>query len=125
MKRGKGLAIGLILVPVLIGYPHVLSQFHVYLFTEIMIFSVFGISFYLLLGHTGYLSFGHAAYFGIGAYTTALSLIHFPRCSILIALFLGSFCALICGMIISLFVLRLTKIHFALGTLAFSQMIWW
>jgi len=124
MSIWKRTSIGLLLLLILISYPYIAGRFHVYLLTEILIYSIFGVSFYLLIGHMGYISFGHAAYFGIGAYTTALTLIHFPKCPLLIALFLGSFFALICGMIISLLVLRLTKIHFALGTLAFSQMLW-
>ena len=114
----------ILLALVLTLYPFIVSMFQVYLLTEIMIFTVFAVSFYLILGQTGLLSFGHAAYFGIGAYITALCLIHLPWCPVLMAVLLGSLSGLMGGLIIGSLLLRLSKIYFALATLAFSQMIW-
>ncbi|WP_435348714.1 branched-chain amino acid ABC transporter permease [Haloarchaeobius sp. HRN-SO-5] len=39
---------------------------------EVMIFSVFAMSFNLLVGYTGYVSFGHTVFLGSGAYVTAV-----------------------------------------------------
>lgn len=125
MNKSKlKVASGAILVIALALAPLIISDFFVYLVSQVIIFSVFGVSFYLLLGHTGLLSFGHAAYFGIGAYTTALCLIHLPRCPVLLSILVGSLSALVGGLIVASFILRLTKIYFALATLAFGQMIW-
>jgi len=124
MTRLLGIVIWFFMGLVLLAYPHVISGFHAYLLIEIMIFSIFGVSFYLLLGHTGLLSFGHAAYFGLSAYVTALFLIHLPDYHILLAMLAGSLSALLGGLVIGSFLLRLSKIYFALGTLAFSQLIW-
>jgi branched-chain amino acid transport system permease protein len=68
-------------------------------------------------------SFGHAAYFGIGAYTTGLLMkklsvpfvLAFPAAGVLagaFALLFGFFCV------------RLTRIYFAMLTLAFAQIVW-
>ena len=109
---------------ILMLYPLVASRYQVFLFIQAMIYAVFCTSYYLLLGQTGLLSFGHAAYFGIGAYSTALCLIHFPTCPVLISIFIGSMSGLLAGLIIGAFLVRLSKIYLALGTLAFSQLIW-
>ena len=105
-------------------FPFLAGKFHVYMATEIMIFSVFGISFFLLLGHSGFLSFGHAAYFGLGAYCTALYLIRFPEHSLVFSLVAGGVAGLAGGLIIGIFLLRLSKIYYSLATVAFGQMLW-
>jgi branched-chain amino acid transport system permease protein len=104
--------------------PLVVGKFNTYLLTEVMIFSIFGASLYLLFGHTGLLSFGHAAYFGLGAYSTALCLLHLPGLPLLIALLIGAASGLLAGLIIGSMLLQLQKIYFSFGTLAFSQMVW-
>ena len=43
-----------------------------YLALEILIWSLFAMSYNLMLGYTGLPSFGHAAFFGIGAYAFGL-----------------------------------------------------
>lgn len=123
-KRGRALLVCWIIILVLLFLiPFLVSRFYIYLATEILIMSLFALSFNLLLGYTGLVSFGHAAYFGIGAYTcgllltkaslpTALSLAAAPVFSALAALLIGYFC------------LRLTHIYFAMLTLAFSQIVW-
>ncbi|UCF92303.1 MAG: branched-chain amino acid ABC transporter permease [Desulfobacterales bacterium] len=114
----------LIAVIVLVGLiPASGSRFYVFLATDILIFGLFAVSLNLLLGYTGLVSFGQAAFFGIGAYTCALLkkkagitfALAFPAAGLL-----GAAAALIIGM----FCVRLTKIYFAMLTLAFSQIIW-
>jgi branched-chain amino acid transport system permease protein len=84
---------------------------------------LFAVSMNLLLGYTGLVSFGHAAYFGGGAYTCALLIkkgaIAFPIAFTASAVF-GAVLALIIGF----FCMRLTRIYFAMLTLAFSQIVW-
>ena len=105
-------------------YPWVAGKFHIYLLTEIMIYSMLGLSYYLLLGHTGLLSMGHAAYFGIGGYTTALFLHRMPNLPMSLALLIGSVLRPPGRFLIGSMVLRLTKIYFSFATLAFGQMVW-
>ena len=101
-----------------------MPKYQVYLLEEIMIYAIYAISYYLLLGQTGILSFGHAAHFGLGAYATALCLIHLPAIPVLASIVIGSLCGLLGGLILGSFLLRLSKFYLALGTLAFSQLIW-
>jgi branched-chain amino acid transport system permease protein len=99
------------------------SRFYVFLGTDILIIALFAVSLNLLLGYTGMVSFGQAAYFGIGAYTCALLMkkasVVFPIAFVAAGVF-GAIAALIIGF----FCVRLTKIYFAMLTLAFSQIVW-
>lgn len=99
------------------------SRFYVFLGTDILIFGLFAVSLNLLLGYTGLVSFGQAAYFGIGAYTCALLMkkasVAFP-----IAFGAAGLFGALAAMIIGFFCIRLTKIYFAMLTLAFSQIVW-
>ncbi len=114
----------LIAILILVGFiPLTGSRYYVFLFTDILIFALFALSLNLLLGYTGLVSFGQAAYFGIGCYAYALLMkkagitfgFAFP-----IAGIFGAAAALIIGF----FCVRLTKIYFAMLTLAFSQVVW-
>ena len=99
------------------------SRYYTFLANDIVIWALFATSLNLLVGYTGLVSFGHAAYFGIGAYATGLLMkqlaVPFPIAFLaagvvagLFALFFGFFCV------------RLTRIYFAMLTLAFAQIIW-
>ncbi len=111
-------------VAFLVAFPLVGAKFYTYLMIEAMIFCIFAVSYYLLLGHTGLLSVGHAAYFGIGVYVTALTLVHLPMLPIPVAMLMGVVSGLLAGLIIGVFLLRLSKIYFTFATLAFNQMFW-
>lgn len=112
-----------ILILLLLLLPLSESRFYVFLGTDILIMGLFAVSLNLLLGYTGLVSFGQAAYFGVGAYTCALLMkkasIAFPISFAAAGVF-GAMAACIIGF----FCIRLTKIYFAMLTLAFSQIVW-
>ena len=99
------------------------SRYSTFLANDIAIWALFATSLNLLVGYTGLVSFGHAAYFGIGAYTTGILmkklgvsfLIAMPAAGLLAALFAALF---------GFFCVRLTRIYFAMLTLAFAQIVW-
>jgi branched-chain amino acid transport system permease protein len=99
------------------------SRYYTFLATDIVILALFATSLNLLLGSTGLVSFGHAAYFGVGAYACAIltktqgfpflaGLAAAPLLAAAFAAFFGFFCV------------RLTRIYFAMLTLAFAQIVW-
>jgi branched-chain amino acid transport system permease protein len=103
--------------------PWVGSRYDTFLATQISISALFAVSLNLLLGTTGLVSFGHVAYFGIGSYVCGILMKTYamPFSIALPAAALGAaFGALVFGF----FCVRLTKIYFAMLTLAFSQIIW-
>ena len=99
------------------------SRFYTFVATDVVIFALFAVSLNLLIGYTGLVSFGHAAYFGAGAYATGILMkklavpfvLAWPAAGVLAGLM-----ALVAGF----FCVRLTKIYFAMLTLAFAQIVW-
>lgn len=114
---------GLVVLAAAFVVPALGSRYYTFLANDVAIWALFATSLNLLVGYTGLVSFGHAAYFGVGAYTTSLLmkklglpfLLAFPAAGVvagLMAALFGFFCV------------RLTKIYFAMLTLAFAQIVW-
>src|ERR1051326_8537092 len=103
--------------------PWIGTRYDTFLGTQIAIYSLFALSLNLLLGTAGLVSFGHAAYFGIGSYGCGILMktlgvpfwIAFPAAGLIAALF---------ALVFGFFCVRLTKIYFAMLTLAFAQIVW-
>jgi branched-chain amino acid transport system permease protein len=113
----------LVVFLVVVWVPWLGSRYYTFLATDIVILALFATSLNLLLGATGLVSFGHAAYFGVGAYACAIltkthgfpflaGLVAAPLAAAAFAAFFGFFCV------------RLTRIYFAMLTLAFAQIVW-
>jgi branched-chain amino acid transport system permease protein len=113
----------LLAVVAALAVPLLGSRFYTFVATDIAIMALFAVSLNLLLGYAGLVSFGHAAYFGLGAYTTGLLMkkagvgfvLAFPAAGVLAACF---------ALVFGFFCVRLTKIYFAMLTLAFAQIVW-
>jgi len=103
--------------------PFWVSNYWVFLFTEVFILALFATSFNLLLGYTGLVSFGQAAFYAVGAYATALILKHLSS-SLWAALGGGVLAAFILSLLIGILCVRLTALYFAMLTMAFSSMIY-
>jgi branched-chain amino acid transport system permease protein len=103
--------------------PFVGSRFYTFLATQIVIVALFATSLNLLVGYTGLVSFGHAAYFGIGAYACAL-LMKNAGVAFLPSLIAAGIAAAAFAAAFGFFCVRLTRIYFAMLTLAFGQIVW-
>ena len=103
--------------------PFLGSRFYTFVANDIVILALFAMSLNLLLGYTGLVSFGHAAYFGIGAYTCAL-LMKSASAPFLPSLLAAGVMAGAFALLFGFFCVRLTKIYFAMLTLAFAQIVW-
>lgn len=113
----------LIVFLVLLPVPFLGSRFYTFVATDIVILSLFATSLNLLLGTTGLVTFGHAAYFSIGAYTTALLMKNLGA-PFLPSWIAGGLMAACFALVFGFFCVRLTKIYFAMLTLAFAQIVW-
>ena len=113
---------GLLIVGLLAVAPLVVTTHWVIILTEIIIMSLYAMSFNLLFGYTGLLSFGQAGFFGVGAYFTALTLAHFSG-SFWICLPAGIIGAALFAVVIGWFCVRLDEIYFAILTLGFGMML--
>jgi len=99
------------------------SRYETFLATQIAIDGLFAVSLNLLLGTVGLVSFGHVAYFGIGAYVCGILM---KTYAVPFTLALPAACLGAAGfsLIFGFFCVRLTRIYFAMLTLAFSQIVW-
>lgn len=122
MRGTRGWAVGLIIAAAVVAAPAYLTEFHVHLFTEILILALFASAFNLLFGYTGLLSFGQAAYFGIGAYAAAFVL-KGALPSLPLALLAGGAAAALAALVIGFLCVRRDEIYFAMVTLAFGQLV--
>ena len=99
------------------------SRYDIFLATQIAISGLFAVSLNLLLGTTGLVSFGHVAYFGIGAYVCGILMKTYAM-PFSIALPAAALGAAFASLVFGFFCVRLTRIYFAMLSLAFSQIIW-
>src|SRR5438046_7272836 len=103
--------------------PWVLARHQLSLLTDLLIAGLFAMSLDLIMGYTGMVSFGHAAYFGLGAYASALVLLHFAQ-PVPVALLAGALLAGVVALPVGWFSTRATGIYFAMLTLAFAQFLY-
>lgn len=115
-------AAGLVVVAGLL-VPALGSRYYTFVATDVAILALFAVSLNILLGYTGLVSFGHAAYFGIGAYTTAILMKQLGVSFVLAWPAAGVLAGLLAA-VFGFFCVRLTKIYFAMLTLAFAQIVW-
>src|SRR6187401_2890771 len=114
---------GLLILVAAFFVPAAGSRFYTFVANDVVIWALFATSLNLLVGYTGLVSFGHAAYFGIGAYTTGI-LMKKAGLSFLIAFPAAGIVAGVCTLVFGFFCVRLTRIYFAMLTLAFAQIVW-
>jgi branched-chain amino acid transport system permease protein len=106
-----------------LAIPWLGSRYDTFLATQIAISALFAVSLNLLLGTTGLVSFGHVAYFGIGSYVCGILMKTYGM-SFAIALPAAALGAALGALVFGYFCVRLTRIYFAMLTLAFSQIVW-
>ncbi len=104
--------------------PYILPKFQLRMFTEIIILSLFAMTWKMMLNEGGMFSFGHALYFGVGAYASVLAWLHIPGLSMMSGILLGGIVAGLMGFILGAFLVRMSGTYYALLTLAFNQLVW-
>jgi len=107
----------------LVIYPLVLPRFYSALAIEILIMSLFALSFNLMFGYAGMLSFGQAMFFGIGAYTAGLFLKYISS-SLALAMFACVTASFLAAVLIGFVCVRFTRTYFIMLTVAFSELIY-
>lgn len=112
------IALVLFLLP-LFARPYVIN-----LLTEMVIFSLYAVSYNLLLGFGGLLSFGHGMFLGLGAFTAGAMLQRLPGLPFFAAVFLGTLMATLVGLGVGCLLLRQRGSYYALLTLAFNALFY-
>ncbi|RLG50416.1 MAG: branched-chain amino acid ABC transporter permease [Thermoproteota archaeon] len=93
---------------------------HVLIFA--MYYAVLAQFWNLEAGYTGQFSFAYMAYSGIGAYTSALTVIHL-KISPALGFLLGALVAMVAGLFLGYLTLRMRAVYLALTTIAFSEIM--
>ena len=88
-----------------------------------LIYAILGISLNLLLGHAGMMSMGHAAFFGVGAYASALMVIHWDA-HFLVGMLAGVVLAMIISAIVAIPALRVRDEYLVVLTLGVQMAIY-
>jgi branched-chain amino acid transport system permease protein len=114
---------GLVFLVLALLVPAAGSRFYTFVATDVAILALFAVSLNLLLGYTGLVSFGHAAYFATGAYACGI-LMKKVGVPFVLAFPAGGLMAALFALVFGFFCVRLTKIYFAMLTLAFAQIVW-
>jgi branched-chain amino acid transport system permease protein len=115
---------GLLIVGILFALPLVARPHQISLLTEMVIFSLYAVSYNLLLGFGGLLSFGHGMFLGLGAFTTGAMLQRIPGLPFFGAVFLGTLLATLVGLGLACLLLRHRGSYYALLTLAFNALFY-
>ena len=102
--------------------PFVSSDYYKGIIITAMIYAIFAASWDLLAGFAGQVSFGHSVFFGLSGYVTA-AFVKYYGYHWSIALFIGAFASVGFSLIIGIPCLRLKGPYLALGTLAFSLIL--
>ena len=110
-----------VIVALLCLVPLVVPSFTLTLIIEALIFGLLAMSLDLMVGYTRLYSFGHAAAYGMGAYSTALILLHL-QVPLPIGIILGVAISTIIAVPIAWICTRSTGVSFAMLTLAFAQL---
>ena len=99
------------------------ANIHIYsIAITVLIWMMFGHSWNLLGGYTGQISFGHAMFLGIGAYTSMI-IVNAFNLDMAVSLLLSGLLAGIVSLVVGFLIFRLKGPYFALGTLAFAEII--
>jgi branched-chain amino acid transport system permease protein len=105
---------------VAIGIPLVGDQYVLSVSLNVLIFAVLAVGMNVVVGYAGLLDLGYAAFFAVGAYTTALLMIH-TDASFWLIWPLSGFAAGIFGVVIGIPTLRLRTDYLAMVTLGFGE----
>jgi len=124
MKTKKGSLLAIAVAVILILFPFFAPKFQLRMITEIILLTLFAMTWKMMLNEGGMFSFGHAVYFGLGAYASVLGWLHIPGLSFLSGIFLGALTSALVAFLLGAFLVRMSGTYFALLTLAFNQLIW-
>lgn len=91
---------------------------------ELLIWSIFTLSFNLVLGYAGLPSFGHGAFYGVGTYAVALTIMNLYSKDVIIPLIIAAFFGGLFTFLFGYLIKKKRGIYFALLTVAFSQILY-
>src|ERR1700736_4643552 len=117
----RGRIVLAVIVALICATAPIMPAFTLTLVTEALIFGLFAMSLDLMVGYTRLYSFGHAAAYGLGAYATALMLLHF-QLPLPLGILAGVALSVLVAVPVAWVCTKSTGVSFAMLTLAFAQL---
>src|SRR6266571_2467701 len=102
--------------------PWAVSEYHLHVLVTSFYYVVLAIGWNLLAGYTGQFSLAHHTFAGVGAYTSALLVLH-AKVPIVVGVAAGGALAALLGWGLGTLCLRMRAIYLALATWAFAESV--
>jgi len=102
--------------------PFFATDFQLFKLTNVLIYAIALLGLNILVGYNGQISLGHGAFYAIGAYATAILIVHFDVAHLAAIPIAGAIC-LVAGFLFGLPVLRLEPMHLAMATFALGGVL--
>ena len=120
LARRVGLALAV--YAALAWLPWAVSEYHLHVLVTSFYYVVLAIGWNLLAGYTGQFSLAHHTFAGVGAYTSALLVVH-AGVPIVVGVVAGVAVAALLGWGLGTLCLRMRAIYLALATWAFAESV--
>src|SRR6266436_8655517 len=120
LTRRVGLA--LVVYAALAWLPWAVSEYHLHVLVTSFYYVVLAIGWNLLAGYTGQFSLAHHTFAGVGAYTSALLVLH-AKVPLLVGIAAGVVVAAAAGYGLGTLCLRMRAIYLALATWTFAESV--
>lgn len=99
------------------------NEYHIYIADRALINSMVASGLVALTGFAGQISLGHAAFYGIGAYTSALTVMKLGV-PVWLGILLGALLCCLFGMVLSIPSFKVSGFFLSLVTISFGQIVW-
>lgn len=99
------------------------NDYYVLLLNRVFILAIFALSLDIVMGYTGLVPLGHTMFYGVGAYTSALVMLHLTPSFLVAVLGAIVICSIIAWIVGSLSI-RVSGVYFAMITLAFAELFY-
>src|SRR5438093_6888955 len=116
----RRLGLALAVYAALAWLPWAVSEYHLHVLVTSFYYVVLAIGWNLLAGYTGQFSLAHHTFAGVGAYTSALLVLH-AKVPIVVGVAAGVALAALLGWGLGTLCLRMRAIYLALATWAFAE----
>ncbi|HZT07306.1 MAG TPA: branched-chain amino acid ABC transporter permease, partial [Chloroflexota bacterium] len=117
--RARSIALSAVAVVVAVAFAYLSNAFLLRLGTLVLMYAALGQAWNFIGGYTGYPAFGNTVFFGIGAYATAVVMLHGGP--FVAGLAAATLAASACAVLLGLVVLRLQGHYFAIVTLGIGE----
>jgi urea ABC transporter permease protein UrtC len=125
VRANAGLvAVGLIGIAMLIGFPLALDTYTLLQLTLYAIFSILALSLAFIWGYGGILCFGHSAFFGLGAYAYAVAVINMGESTLPVLVALALPALLAAGLGYFMFYARISDVYVGVITLTVTLILY-